>query len=90
MKRSFISVILGGFGGEVRTGGRERVAPGQAGLAEDAAYMMKNASKIIIVPAYAMAVAQARTPCARWRHPKKEGVEVKYAIHPSRAACPAI
>src|SRR3954469_4282928 len=61
MNRSFISVILGGFGGEVSgpAGGQEQ-RPVKLGSAEDAAYIMKNASKVIIVPGYGMAVAQAQ------------------------------
>ncbi|HSS84603.1 MAG TPA: NAD(P)(+) transhydrogenase (Re/Si-specific) subunit beta, partial [Reyranella sp.] len=61
MNRSFISVILGGFGGEVAgpAGGAEH-KPVKLGSAEDAAYVMKNASKVIIVPGYGMAVAQAQ------------------------------
>jgi hypothetical protein len=61
MNRSFISVILGGFGGEVAAaaGGAEQ-RPVKLGSAEDAAYIMKNASKVIIVPGYGMAVAQAQ------------------------------
>jgi NAD(P) transhydrogenase subunit beta len=66
MNRSFINVILGGFGGEVAgpAGGAEQ-RPVKLGSAEDAAYLMKNASKVIIVPGYGMAVAQA-PHCARW------------------------
>src|SRR3982751_6888490 len=61
MNRSFLSVILGGFGGEVAgpAGGAEQ-KPVKLGSAEDAAYVMKNASKVIIVPGYGMAVAQAQ------------------------------
>jgi NAD(P) transhydrogenase subunit beta len=61
MNRSFISVILGGFGGETAgpaAGGR--AAPVKLGSADDAAFIMKNASKVIIVPGYGMAVAQAQ------------------------------
>jgi NAD(P) transhydrogenase subunit beta len=61
MNRSFISVILGGFGGE--SGGcrrRRSTRPVKQGSADDAAFMMKNASKVIIVPGYGMAVAQAQ------------------------------
>ena len=61
MNRSFISVILGGFGGEVAAaGGAQEQRPVKIGSAEDAAYIMKNASKVIIVPGYGMAVAQAQ------------------------------
>jgi proton-translocating NAD(P)+ transhydrogenase subunit beta len=82
MNRSFISVILGGFGGEVAAAaGAAEQRPVKIGSAEDAAYIMKNASKVIVVPGYGMAVAQAD-------HLKKEGVEVKYAIHPVAGRMP--
>jgi NAD(P) transhydrogenase subunit beta len=90
MNRSFISVILGGFGGEVAgpAGGAEQ-RPVKLGSAEDAAYIMKNASKVIIVPGYGMAVAQAQHALREMAdHLKKEGVEVKYAIHPVAGRMP--
>jgi len=90
MNRSFISVILGGFGGEVAgpAGGGEQ-KPVKLGSAEDAAYIMKNASKVIIVPGYGMAVAQAQHALRELAdHLKKEGVEVKYAIHPVAGRMP--
>ena len=91
MNRSFISVILGGFGGEVAgpgAGGGEQ-KPVKIGSAEDAAYIMKNASKVIIVPGYGMAVAQAQHALREMAdHLKKEGVEVKYAIHPVAGRMP--
>ncbi len=90
MNRSFISVILGGFGGEVAAaaGGAEQ-RPVKLGSAEDAAYIMKNASKVIIVPGYGMAVAQAQHALRELAdHLKKEGVEVKYAIHPVAGRMP--
>ena len=84
MNRSFINVILGGFGGEVAGGpatGAEQEAA-KLGSAEDAAYLMKNASKVIIVPGYGMAVAQAQHALREMADGlKKAGVEVKYAIH---------
>jgi NAD(P) transhydrogenase subunit beta len=90
MNRSFISVILGGFGGEVAgpaAGGEQK--PVKIGSAEDAAYIMKNASKVIIVPGYGMAVAQAQHALREMAdHLKKEGVEVKYAIHPVAGRMP--
>jgi proton-translocating NAD(P)+ transhydrogenase subunit beta len=90
MNRSFVSVILGGFGGEVAGpagGGEQR--PVKQGAAEDAAYVMKNASKVIIVPGYGMAVAQAQHALREMAdHLKKEGVEVKYAIHPVAGRMP--
>src|SRR3984885_13982836 len=90
MNRSFISVILGGFGGEVAgpaAGAEQR--PVKQGSAEDAAFIMKNASKVIIVPGYGMAVAQAQHALREMADTlKKEGVEVKYAIHPVAGRMP--
>src|ERR1700676_2834525 len=90
MNRSFISVILGGFGGEVAgPSGAAETRPVKQGSAEDAAYMMKNASKVIIVPGYGMAVAQAQHALREMADRlKKEGVEVKYAIHPVAGRMP--
>jgi len=90
MNRSFISVILGGFGGEVAAaGGAAEQRPVKLGSAEDAAYIMKNAQKVIIVPGYGMAVAQAQHALREMAdHLKKEGVEVKYAIHPVAGRMP--
>jgi NAD(P) transhydrogenase subunit beta len=90
MNRSFISVILGGFGGETAAvGGKVETRPVKQGSAEDAAYMMKNASKIIIVPGYGMAVAQAQHSLREMADTlKKEGVEIKYAIHPVAGRMP--
>jgi NAD(P) transhydrogenase subunit beta len=90
MNRSFISVILGGFGGEVAAGGGGgEQRPVKIGSAEDAAYIMKNAAKVIIVPGYGMAVAQAQHALREMAdHLKKEGVEVKYAIHPVAGRMP--
>jgi len=90
MNRSFISVILGGFGGETAgpAGGGEQ-KPVKLGSAEDAAYVMKNASKVIIVPGYGMAVAQAQHALREMGDAlKKAGVEVKYAIHPVAGRMP--
>jgi len=90
MNRNFFSVIMGGFGGEVAgpAGGQEQ-RPVKIGSAEDAAYIMKNASKVIIVPGYGMAVAQAQHALREMAdHLKKEGVEVKYAIHPVAGRMP--
>jgi proton-translocating NAD(P)+ transhydrogenase subunit beta len=90
MNRSFISVILGGFGGEVAgpAGGAEQ-KPVKLGSAEDAAYLMKNASRVIIVPGYGMAVAQAQHALREMSDALKEaGVEVKYAIHPVAGRMP--
>ena len=91
MNRSFISVILGGFGaadGAAVAGGPER-RPVKQGSADDAAFIMKNASKVIIVPGYGMAVAQAQHSVREMADMlKKEGVEVKYAIHPVAGRMP--
>jgi NAD(P) transhydrogenase subunit beta len=90
MNRSFISVILGGFGGEVagpaaQAGDR----PVKIGSAEDAAFILKNAGKVIIVPGYGMAVAQAQHALREMADKlKAEGVEVKYAIHPVAGRMP--
>jgi NAD(P) transhydrogenase subunit beta len=90
MNRSFISVILGGFGGDdAVAGGAAEAKPYKAGSADDAAYIMKNASKVIIVPGYGMAVAQAQHALREMADLlKKEGVEVKYAIHPVAGRMP--
>jgi NAD(P) transhydrogenase subunit beta len=91
MNRSFISVILGGFGGETvaASGGSGEQKPAKLGSAEDAAFIMKNASKVIIVPGYGMAVAQAQHALREMADIlKKEGVEVKYAIHPVAGRMP--
>jgi NAD(P) transhydrogenase subunit beta len=89
MNRSFFSVILGGFGGEVAAAAGKEMRPVKQGSAEDAAFMMKNASKVIIVPGYGMAVAQAQHSLREMADVlKKEGVEVKYAIHPVAGRMP--
>ncbi len=91
MNRSFISVILGGFGGETAgpAGGTKEARPVKHGSAEDAAFIMKNASKVIIVPGYGMAVAQAQHALREMADMlKEEGVEVKYAIHPVAGRMP--
>jgi proton-translocating NAD(P)+ transhydrogenase subunit beta len=90
MNRSFISVILGGFGGEVAgpAAGKE-TRPVKRGSADDAAFIMKNASKVIVVPGYGMAVAQAQHALREMADQlKEEGVEVKYAIHPVAGRMP--
>jgi H+-translocating NAD(P) transhydrogenase subunit beta len=93
MNRSFISVILGGFGGDTSDagGGGAKVEsrPVKQGSADDAAFIMKNASKVIIVPGYGMAVAQAQHALREMADKlKEEGVEVKYAIHPVAGRMP--
>jgi NAD(P) transhydrogenase subunit beta len=90
MNRSFISVILGGFGGEVAAVvGAKETRPVKQGSAEDAAYIMKNAGKVIVVPGYGMAVAQAQHALREMADLlKKEGVEVTYAVHPVAGRMP--
>jgi NAD(P) transhydrogenase subunit beta len=92
MNRSFVSVILGGFGGEevaFGAGGKVETRPVKQGSADDAAFIMKNASKVIIVPGYGMAVSQAQHALREMGDKlKEEGVEVKYAIHPVAGRMP--
>jgi NAD(P) transhydrogenase subunit beta len=91
MNRAFLSVIAGGFGGETAgpAGGAAEQRPVKLGSAEDAAYLMKNAGKVIIVPGYGMAVAQAQHALREMAdNLKKAGVEVKYAIHPVAGRMP--
>jgi len=92
MNRSFFSVILGGFGGAdaaAGAAGAVETRPVKQGSAEDAAFIMKNASKVIIVPGYGMAVAQAQHALREMADKlKAEGVEVKYAIHPVAGRMP--
>ncbi|MFN3259272.1 MAG: NAD(P)(+) transhydrogenase (Re/Si-specific) subunit beta [Pikeienuella sp.] len=91
MNRSFISVILGGFGGEDATaasGGGEQ-KPFKKGSADDAAFIMQNAGSVIIVPGYGMAVAQAQHALREMGDKlKAHGVDVKYAIHPVAGRMP--
>jgi len=93
MNRSIINVLLGGFGTESGTAAGRPGTTGEqtvrSGNAEDAAFIMKNASKVIIVPGYGMAVAQAQHALREMADTlKKEGVEVKYAIHPVAGRMP--
>ena len=91
MNRSFISVILGGFGADdsAAAGGKIETRPVKQGSADDAAFIMKNASKVIIVPGYGMAVAQAQHALREMADKlKEEGVDVKYAIHPVAGRMP--
>ncbi len=92
MNRSFLNVILGGFGGD-SAGGDGGADMGdrnaKIGSAEDAAFIMKNASKVIIVPGYGMAVAQAQHVLREMADKmKEEGIDVSYAIHPVAGRMP--
>jgi NAD(P) transhydrogenase subunit beta len=90
MNRSFISVILGGFGGEqAAASGEVETRPVKQGAADDAAFIMKNAGQVIIVPGYGMAVAQAQHALREMADRlKEEGVQVRYAIHPVAGRMP--
>ncbi|MBL4639260.1 MAG: NAD(P)(+) transhydrogenase (Re/Si-specific) subunit beta [Kordiimonadaceae bacterium] len=92
MNRGFISVILGGFGADdsaAVAGAGEETRPVKRGSAEDAAFIMKNAGKVIIVPGYGMAVAQAQHALKEMGDMLKEaGVKVVYAIHPVAGRMP--
>ncbi len=92
MNRSIINVIAGGFGGEISVaagaaGARDRLV--KSGSAEDAAFILKNAGSVIIVPGYGMAVAQAQHALREMADLlKKEAVQVRYAIHPVAGRMP--
>ncbi len=91
MNRSIFNVILGGFGGETATAtaGVEEDRPIKSGAAADAAFMMKNADTVIVVPGYGMAVAQAQHALREMADLlKAEGIEVRYAIHPVAGRMP--
>ena len=91
MNRSFISVIAGGFGGDAAAGGGGEFIDRayKRGSAEDAAFLMKQADQVIIVPGYGMAVSQAQHALREMADLlKKEGVRVKYAIHPVAGRMP--
>ena len=90
MNRSFLSVIAGGFGAVASSGGGEAIdRPYKRGSAEDAAFLMRQADQVVIVPGYGMAVAQAQHILREMADLlKKEGVKVKYAIHPVAGRMP--
>ncbi|MGA7325162.1 MAG: NAD(P)(+) transhydrogenase (Re/Si-specific) subunit beta [Rhodomicrobium sp.] len=89
MNRSFISVILGGFGGETAAAAEHEQRPVKQGSADDAAFILKNSSKVIIVPGYGMAVAQAQHALREMADKlKAAGVDVSYAIHPVAGRMP--
>ncbi len=91
MNRSFISVIAGGFGADASSGGGEarEQRPYKQGSAADAAFMLEQAEKVIIIPGYGMAVAQAQHALREMADLLEEkGVEVKYAIHPVAGRMP--
>jgi len=92
MNRSFFNVILGGFGADTSGGaaaGNQPQRPVKAGSADDAAFIMKNAGSVIIVPGYGMAVAQAQHVLREMADKlKEEGVKVSYAIHPVAGRMP--
>ena len=90
MNRSIWNVLLGGFGADVSvTAGSAGPRNHKAGSADDAAFIMKNASKVIVVPGYGMAVAQAQHTVREMADRlKQEGVEVSYAIHPVAGRMP--
>jgi NAD(P) transhydrogenase subunit beta len=91
MNRSFISVILGGFGGEAGdgAGASTEQRPVKSGSADDAAFIMGNAESVVIVPGYGLAVARAQHAVKEMAHKLTEmGVNVRYAIHPVAGRMP--
>ena len=93
MNRSIVNVMLGGFGGDAAAAGPAAAEAGdktaKSGAADDAAFLMKNANKVIIVPGYGMAVAQAQHALREMADIlKAQGVDVSYAIHPVAGRMP--
>ena len=90
MNRSFFNVILGGFGGaDLALQKNKSRKPVKSGNAEDAAFLMKNASSVIIVPGYGMSVAQAQHAVREMAdNLKKNGVKISYAVHPVAGRMP--
>ena len=91
MNRSFFNVILGGWGGSEQSTSNQNKEqrPVKSGNADDAAFLMKNASSVIIVPGYGMAVAQAQHALREMVDTlKKNGIKVSYAIHPVAGRMP--
>ena len=90
MNRSFFNVILGGFGATAEATGdkNKEQRPVKSGNADDAAFLMKNASSVIIVPGYGMAVAQAQHALREMVDTLKNDIKVSYAIHPVAGRMP--
>ena len=89
MNRSFVSVILGGFGGEAEVAASAGERSVNAGSAEDAAFILKNAQSVVIVPGYGMAVAQAQHALREMADTlKRAGIAVRYAVHPVAGRMP--
>jgi len=93
MNRSFLNVVLGGFGGDEDAANSPTAAAGdrpvKLGSADDAGFIMKNASSVVIVPGYGMAVAQAQHAVREMADVlKAEGINVRYAIHPVAGRMP--
>ena len=91
MNRSFVSVILGGFGADNSSDDtkRKKIKPVKSGNAEDAAFLMKNASSVIIVPGYGMAVAQAQHALREMVDKLKKRYKSYICIHPNTEECSA-
>lgn len=89
MNRSLINVLLGGFGAEAAVKGKAEQRPVHAGSPEDAAFLLKNARKVIIVPGYGLAVARAQHALKEMVDAlRAQGVEVRFAIHPVAGRMP--